>query len=252
VIEHEERELIESIIEFGDTVAREIMVPRPDMVAVEHDATVTEALDVAIEHGFSRLPILGGGDEDDVIGLAYIKDLIRAEREGGREQGVVDLMRPVRFIPENKPVAHLMREMQAEKYHLALVVDEYGGIAGLISLEDCLEELVGEIVDEFDDEMPAVELVQEGQYLIDGGFGISDLNELLSLHLPDQDWDTVAGFVFNTLGHVPLTGESVEFDGWRFVVELMEGRRIRRVRVTSPARLMGIDSVDADAGRTRD
>jgi putative hemolysin len=231
VVEHEERELIESIIEFGDTVAREIMVPRPDIVTVAHDATVTEALDVAIEHGFSRLPVLGPGEDDDVVGLAFAKDLMRAERDGRGGDPVVDLLRTVRFVPENKPVSRLMREMQAEKFHLALVADEYGAIAGLITLEDCLEELVGEIVDEHDDEAPTVEQIGESEYVVEGRLTIGDLNEVLGARLPDDDWDTVGGLVFSTLEHVPDEGESVELHGWSFTVVEMEGRRIRRVRV---------------------
>ena len=232
VIEHEERELIESIIEFGDTVAREVMVPRPDMVLLEHLATVTTALDVAIAHGFSRLPVLGPGEDDDVIGLAYTKDLMRAEREGGGERPVTEFVRPVRFIPENKPVSRLMREMQAEKFHLAIVADEYGAIAGLITLEDCLEELVGEIVDEYDVEETEVLRLDDGDYLVDGGMSIGDLNDLLDLELPDEEWDTVGGFLFGTLEHVPEEGESVDHDGWRFTAAEMEGRRVRRVRVS--------------------
>jgi CBS domain containing-hemolysin-like protein len=231
VVEHEERELIESIIEFGDTVAREVMVPRPDIVTVDHDASVTRALDVAIEHGFSRLPVLGPNEDDDVVGLAFTKDLMRAEREGDGGKPVTDFLRSVRFVPENKPVNRLMREMQAEKFHLALVADEYGAISGLITLEDCLEELVGEIVDEHDEEEPTIEHVGEGEYLVDGGLAIGDLNELLDAHLPDEDWDTVGGFLFGTLEHVPEAGESVPFDGWTFTVVEMEGRRVRRVRV---------------------
>ncbi|MEL0040350.1 MAG: CNNM domain-containing protein, partial [Ilumatobacter sp.] len=142
VIEHEERQLIESIIEFGDTVAREVMVPRPDMVIVANEATVTDALNLGIANGFSRLPVFGD-DETDIAGVAFTKDLIRAEREGRGDLPVLDLTRPVVFIPENKPVARLMREMQAGKFHLAIVADEYGDIAGVITLEDCLEELVG-------------------------------------------------------------------------------------------------------------
>ena len=149
VIEHEERELIESIIEFGDTVAREVMVPRPDMVMVANTATITDALNLGIAHGFSRLPV-SGSDEDDIVGLAFTKDLMRAEREGRGDLPVLDLARDVTFIPENKPVARLMREMQDSKFHIAIVADEYGDIAGLVTLEDCLEELVGEIVDEYD------------------------------------------------------------------------------------------------------
>lgn len=231
VIEHEERELIESIIEFGDTLAREVMVPRPDMVVVSSSESVTAALDIALEHGFSRLPVVQA-DGDDVIGIAFTKDLMKAERTGGGYRPVTEFLRPGRFIPENKPVSRLMREMQAEKFHLAIVVDEYGDVAGLISLEDCLEELVGEIQDEYDTEVAEVQPLDGGAYLVDGGTSVSDLNELLALELPDEEWDTVAGFVFGTLEHVPEVGESIEHDGWRFTVERMEGRRIREVRVS--------------------
>jgi CBS domain containing-hemolysin-like protein len=232
VIEHEERELIESIIEFGDTVAREVMVPRPDMFTIDADLTVTEALDEAIAHGYSRLPVLAAEDDDDVLGLAFTKDLMRTEREGGGARPVSELVRPARVIPENKAVSRLMREMQAEKFHLAIVADEYGAIAGLITLEDCLEELVGEIVDEYDDEDAEVQRLADGDYLVDGGMSISDLNDLLHLSLPDEDWDTVAGFLFGTLEHVPVPGESVTHDGWRFTAAEVEGRRIRQVKVT--------------------
>ena len=231
VIEREERELIESIIEFGDTVAREVMVPRPDMVTIPHDATVSGALDIAIEHGFSRLPVMGEG-EDDVVGLGHTKDLMRAEREGRGDEPAAAVAREARFIPESKPLNRLMREMQAEKFHLAIVVDEYGDIAGMVTLEDCLEELVGEIVDEFDREDMEVVRLPDGSYLVDGGMGISDLNDLLEIALPDEDWDTVAGFVFSTLGHVPERGEAVSANGWRFAAEQLVGRRIRRVRIS--------------------
>jgi CBS domain containing-hemolysin-like protein len=230
VIEHEERELIESIIEFGDTVVREVMVPRPDMAMIPHEATVSQALDLAIEQGYSRLPVEGPND-DDVVGIAYTKDLIRAERAGGGAKSVQELVRQVRFVPEHKSVGHLMREMQAGKFHLALVADEYGAISGLVTLEDCLEELVGEIVDEYDTEVPNVVKLPSGEYLVDGGMAVSDLNELLDTRIPDDDWDTIAGFVFNTLGEVPKPGDSIEHDGWQFVAEEVEGRRIRRLKV---------------------
>jgi putative hemolysin len=232
VIEHEERRLIESIIEFGDTVAREVMVPRPDMVTIEATDTITDALDVAIQHGYSRLPVLGGDDDDDVVGLAYTKDLIKAERTGHGAVEVRSVSRAVRIVPENKPLNRLMREMQAEKFHLALVADEYGGIAGLVTLEDCLEELVGEIVDEYDVEEADVTRLPSGDYLLEGGTAISDVNALLDIEVPDEDWDTVAGFVFGSLEHVPEAGESVVFDGWSFIVEQVDGRRIRQVRVS--------------------
>ena len=232
VIEEEERELIESIIEFGDTIAREVMVPRPDIVTVPHDSTVTQALDIAIEHGYSRLPVVNTDHDDDVLGIAYAKDLMQVERKGGGDRPVTELLRSVHFVPENKPVSRLMREMQAQKFHLALVADEYGELAGLITLEDCLEELVGEIVDEHDEEDAEVQHLGDGAYLVDGGMAISDLNDLLGVSIPDDDWDTVAGFLFGTLEHVPTEGESIVHEGWRFAAAEMEGRRIRQVKVT--------------------
>jgi putative hemolysin len=249
VVEQEEHELIESIIEFGDTVVREVMVPRPDMVTIDHDSTVTGALDVAIEHGYSRLPLLGPGDDDDIVGLAYTKDLMRTEREGGGGRPVTDFMRSVRFVPENKPVARLMREMQAEKYHLAIVADEYGAIAGLITLEDCLEELVGDIVDEYDSEDAEVQHLPDGTYLVDGRIAISDLDDLLDVEFPDEDWDTLGGLIFNTLEHVPVEGEFMVGQGWRFTVIEMEGRRIKRVMVTPEADVADGASVEAETAR---
>jgi putative hemolysin len=243
VIEHEERELIESIIEFGDTLAREIMVPRPDMVTLNADGTVSQALDKAFEHGFSRFPVVGG-TVDDVIGIAYTKDLMRVEREGKGQQPVAAIVRPAVFVPETKPVARLMREMQAGKFHMAVLVDEYGGIAGLVTLEDCIEELVGEIVDEYDMEDTDVERLADGALRVDGGLPIDELNELLDEELPDSDWDTVGGFVLSSLGHVPHEGESVEYRGHRFTAERMEGHRIARVRVSPVPGWEAPDDVD--------
>jgi putative hemolysin len=233
VIEPEEVELVRSIIEFGDTVAREIMTPRPDLVTIEHTATVSEAIDVAMGHGFSRVPVIDDDDEDeDVLCVAFVKDLYRAEREGGGGRPVTDFVREVHVVPEGMPVSKLMRDMQSRKFHLALVADEYGALAGVITLEDCLEELVGEIVDEHDEDPAAVERLADGDLLVSGGTPISDLNDLLDLQLPDDEWDTVGGFVFGTLEHVPQPGESVDHDGWRFTAAEVEGRRIRRVRVS--------------------
>ncbi len=231
VIEHEERELIESIIEFGDTVAREVMVPRPDMVMVANTATITDALNLGIAHGFSRLPV-SGSDEDDIVGLAFTKDLMRAEREGRGDLPVLDLARDVTFIPENKPVARLMREMQDSKFHIAIVADEYGDIAGLVTLEDCLEELVGEIVDEYDAEEHDIERFDDGTLLVDGGLNIGDVADELGIDIPNEDFDSVGGFVFSALERVPEPGDAIDFEGFAFVVESVEGRRVRRVRVT--------------------
>ena len=245
VIEHEERELIESIIEFGDTVAREVMVPRPDMVIVANTATITDALNLGIAHGFSRLPV-SGSDEDDIVGLAFTKDLIRAEREGRGDLPVLDLARDVTFIPENKPVARLMREMQDSKFHIAIVADEYGDIAGLVTLEDCLEELVGEIVDEYDAEEHDIERFDDGTLLVDGGLNIGDVADELGIDIPNEDFDSVGGFVFSELERVPEPGDVIDFEGFAFVVESVEGRRVRRVRIT-PAPQDSVEDSAAEA-----
>jgi CBS domain containing-hemolysin-like protein len=231
VIETQERELIHSIIEFGDTVVREVMVPRPDMCAVEAQETVSQALEVAMSAGFSRLPVYGG-NLDDVVGIAYAKDLIRAEREGHGQRHTRDRVRPAYFVPETKRVSSLMREMQERKFHQAIVVDEYGGTAGLVTLEDLIEELVGEIVDEYDVEDPPVQPLGGGEMSVTARLPVDELNELLDVELPEGDWDTVGGLLFNALGRVPVEGESVEMDGVRLVAEKVQGHRIGRIRIT--------------------
>lgn len=237
VIEHEERELIESIIEFGDTVVREIMVPRPDALFIDSDLTITQALDKAVEDGFSRLPVLRKDDDDvdDVIGIVYVKDLVVAERQGNGALAITDLIRQVEVVPENKLVADLMRSMQAKKFHMVMVADEYGIIVGLATLEDCLEELVGEIVDEHDDEDLSLQTLPNGDYLVIGSMPISRLNDELELKVPESEYDTIGGFIFGMLGHVPVQGESVDFDGWRISTETLDGRRIQQVRISAIA-----------------
>jgi CBS domain containing-hemolysin-like protein len=229
VIEHEERALIRSIIEFGDTVAREVMVPRPDMVAVEGRDKVSDVLEVAISAGYSRIPVYDQGI-DDIIGIVYTKDLMRAVQDDKADMLVRDLARPAVFVPETKKVAELMRQMQREKFHIAIVVDEYGGTAGLVTLEDLIEELVGEIVDEFDVEEPNIETLADGSLRVNARMALDEVNELLNADFPEGDWDTLGGFVFNLLGHVPTEGESVEYEGYRLTAEKVQGRRIGRVR----------------------
>jgi CBS domain containing-hemolysin-like protein len=235
VIEREERALIHSIIEFGDTVVREVMVPRPDMVAVESDELVEAVLETALTVGYSRLPVLERG-EDDVVGIAYTKDLIRTVQSGQGAATVEGHVRSPHFVPETKRVAALMREMQAEKFHLAVVVNEYGGTAGLVTLEDLIEELVGEIVDEFDVEEPPVEHLPSGDARVSGRMVVTEANEQFDAHLPTGAWDTVGGLLFDLLGHVPEEGESVEVDGLRLVADRVKGRRIERVRIVPLSR----------------
>jgi putative hemolysin len=230
VIETEERALIHSIIEFGDTVVREVMVPRPDIVSVGADETVEAVLERALVVGFSRMPVVEQ-QADDVVGVAYTKDMIRAERSGRGNEPVRDHVRAAHFVPETKRVSDLMREMQAQTFHLAVVVDEYGGTAGLVTLEDLIEELVGEIVDEFDVEEAPVEQLGGGEVRVSGRLPVDEVNDLIDASLPLGAWDTVGGLVFDLLGHVPVAGESVTVDGLRLVVDRVNGRRIERVRI---------------------
>ena len=242
VIEHDERTFIHSIIDFGDTVAREVMTPRPDMVTVDADATVRDALEAALGAGYSRIPVEAEGI-DDVIGIAYAKDLVRAERVGKAGQAVRHSMRPAKFVPESKDVSVLLREMQEEKFHMAIVVDEYGGTAGLITLEDLLEELVGDIVDEFDVEEPTVERCEDGSVVVSALYSVDDADDLLGAELPHGTWDTVGGLMLDLVGRVPDAGDSVVVDGFRLTAVDVRGRRIGRVRIEST----GAPTDDGDA-----
>jgi putative hemolysin len=231
VIEEHERALIESIIEFGDTVVREVMVPRPDMVTVGQDFRVADVMEVVLLNGYSRLPVIGDSI-DDVVGITYAKDLMRAERDGEEDLPVAQLVRAARYVPETKRVPDMLREMQRDKFHMAIVVDEYGGTAGLVTLEDIIEELVGEIVDEFDVEDPLVEPLAGGGVRVDARTALDEVNELLHAELPEGDWDTIGGLLYHQLGHVPVEGESVVVDGWLLTAQRIQGRRIGRVRIT--------------------
>ncbi|MGH9055760.1 MAG: hemolysin family protein, partial [Acidimicrobiales bacterium] len=236
VIEHEERTLIHSIIDFGDTVVREVMVPRTDMVAVESYARITDVVDIIIPAGFSRIPVYGQGI-DDIVGIVYAKDLMRAQRDGLREAEVSTVMREAHFTPESKRVSELMREMQAGKFHMAIVVDEFGGTAGLVTLEDLIEELIGEITDEYDVEEVPPEKLDDGTLVVNARMPVDEVNELLGSgagELPEgDDWDTVGGLLYSLLGHVPTEGEAAEVDGHRLAAERVQGRRIGRVRITA-------------------
>ncbi len=235
VIEHEERELIESVIEFGDTMVREIMVPRHDVVYLDDDLTVTSALDKAVVEGFSRLPVFRKDDDevDDVVGIVYVKDLVIAERSGKGSDVIRGLVRSVEVVPETKLVADLMRGMQAKKFHMVIIADEYGSVTGLATLEDCLEELVGEIVDEHDDEDESLKILPNGDLIVDGSMSIGRLNDEIKIKIPETEYDTIGGFIFGMLGRVPVIGDSVEHQGWRFSTEELDGRRVQKVRVST-------------------
>lgn len=230
VIEKDERSMIHSIIEFGDTIVREVMKPRPDMITVEATESIDDAMEIAIKAGFSRIPVIRES-KDDIAGVVYAKDLMRAQRDGKSAQPVSAILRTAHFCPESKRVSEMMREMQAQKFHMAIVLDEYGGTAGLVTLEDLIEELIGEIVDEFDVEDPQLERLSNGDVRVTASMLIDELNELLEVDWPCIDWDTVGGLVFNKLGHVPHEGESLVFEGHTLRAERVKGRRIGRVRI---------------------
>jgi CBS domain containing-hemolysin-like protein len=229
-IEKEERRLIHSIFEFGDTVVREVMKPRPDMVAIEADATIEEGITRAIEGGFSRIPAYEESS-DNIVGLVYLKDLVSRARAGKGHEPIRAALREAQFVPEQKRVAELLREMQTKQFHMAIVIDEYGGTSGLVTLEDLLEEIVGEIADEYDVEEPAVEHLPGGALRVPGATSIDEVNNELGIELPDTEWDTVGGLVFNLLGHVPEEGESVRFQDLEFRTERVQCRRIVSVQI---------------------
>ena len=230
VIELQERTLIHSIIDFGDAVVREVMVPRLDMFILDGGTLVHDALSQVLAAGWSRVPV-HQGDVDDIVGIAYAKDLMRAEHEGRGEDLVRAHLRPAHFVPETKRLNALLHEMQEAKFHMSVVVDEYGSTVGLVTLEDLIEELVGEIVDEYDVEEPVVETLPDGSVVVTGRMAIDDVDDLLGTELPQEGWDTVGGLMLAISGRVPAEGESVDVDGVRLVAQRVQGRRVSRVRI---------------------
>ena len=229
-IERDERKLIHSIFEFGDMVVREAMTPRTDMVAIDADASIEDGITAAIGAGYSRLPAYEQ-TTDNIIGLVFLKDLVTLARASKRNEPVRTALREAVFVPEQKRVAELLREMQTKQFHMAIVIDEYGGTSGLVTLEDLLEEIVGDITDEYDIEEPTVEHLPDGTLRVPGGTSIDDVSDELGVELPDTEWDTVGGLVFNLLGHVPEEGECVRFQGLEFRTERVKGRRIVSVHI---------------------
>src|SRR3954453_7410073 len=231
VVESGERNMIHSVFELGDTIAREVMVPRTDVVWIERNKTLRQALALAMRSGFSRIPVIGE-NVDDVVGVIYLKDLIRRTQGGQDPKNTVkveDLMRPPTFVPGSKPVDELLRDMQAQRIHIAIVVDEYGGFAGLVTIEDILEEIVGEIADEHDRfQRPPVEELPDGSMRITARLPGEDVAELFSVELPeDDDVETVGGLLAREIGRVPIEGSVAEVAGLRLVAESLGGRRNR-------------------------
>lgn len=233
VIESDESRMIQSVFELGDTIVREVMVPRPDLVFIEHTKTLRQTMSLSLRSGYSRVPVIGE-NLDDVLGMAYLKDVTRRvfdNHVAESTEKVESIMRPCLFVPDTKPADDLLREMQAQRTHVAIVVDEFGGTSGMVTIEDILEEIVGEITDEYDTEPDDVESLADGSYRVSVRYDVDDLGELFGVDLDDEDVDSVGGLVAKHLGKVPIPGSEVEVEGLRLVAEAPSGRRNRIGRV---------------------
>jgi magnesium and cobalt exporter, CNNM family len=251
LIESGERAMIHSVFELGDTIAREVMVPRTDMVFIERHKTLRQAMSLALRSGYSRIPVIGDG-LDDVVGMAYLKDITKRvfdKHEAESTERVESIARACLFVPDSKPVDALLREMQSKRMHVAIVVDEFGGTAGMVTIEDILEEIVGEITDEYDVEPDAVERLSGGDVRVSSRFAVDDLGELFGIELEDEDVDSVGGLMAKHLGKVPIPGSEVEVEGLRLRAEDPTGRRNQigtvLVRQVEPASLGEQSGADA-------
>jgi len=229
-LEREERQMIYSIFQFGDTLAREIMVPRIDILAFEVSTSLTQAAKAFTQSGHSRVPVYEK-EIDNIVGLLYAKDLLHVMQNGRKRTSMRDLLRPAYFVPDTKKADTLLTEMQAQRIHMAIVVDEYGGVAGLVTLEDIIEEIIGEIQDEYDQrEEDLVQQAGPDEYVFLGRIGLDDFNEIMGSNIPKVESDTLSGFLYDHFGRVPHDGESIQTDGLLLTIEKVIGRRIRRVR----------------------
>jgi len=231
LIEDAERKMIHSVFDLGDTFAREVMVPRTEMVFIERHKTLRQAISLSLRSGFSRIPVIGE-NADDIVGVIYLKDMVRRtfeHHEAEREENVESLMRPTSFVPDSKPADELLKDMQAARVHMAIVVDEYGGTAGLVTIEDILEEIVGEIADEYDTAAPEVTQLDDDRYRVLARMNIDDFAELTGIEIDSEEEgvDTVLGLMAKRLGRVPIPGAEVVEDGWQLVAERGAGRRNR-------------------------
>lgn len=231
LIEDDERQMIHSVFELGDTVAREVMVPRTEMIFIERTKTLRQALSLGLRSGFSRIPV-SGDSADDIVGVIYLKDIVKRvfdKRESEQSDRVESLMREPYFVPDSKPVDALLRDMQSARVHLAIVIDEYGGTAGLVTIEDILEEIVGEITDEYDMGAPEVEELESGGFRVLARMHVEDFADLIGIDIDaeEEGVDTVLGLMAKRLGRVPIPGAGIDEDGWHLTAESGEGRRNR-------------------------
>jgi CBS domain containing-hemolysin-like protein len=229
VIEDDERQMIHSVFELGDTVAREVMVPRTEMVWIERNKTLRQAMSLSLRSGYSRIPVIGEG-VDDIVGVIYVKDIARRvfeHHEAETSERVEELMRPAFMVPDSRSVDELLRDMQSARTHLAVLVDEYGGTAGLVTIEDVIEEIVGEISDEFDFSAPEIEELNTGRYRVNSRLNVDDFGQLIGIQIDDEDVDTIGGLMAKRLGIVPIPGAQVRIEDWLLTAESAAGRRNR-------------------------
>ncbi len=250
LIEDDERQMIHSVFELGDTIARELMVPRTEMVFVEQTKTLRQALSLALRSGFSRIPVTGE-NVDDVVGVVYLKDLVRRtfeHHDAEQSERVVSLMRPVFMVPDSKSADELLRDMQAARVHLAVVVDEYGGTAGIVTIEDVVEEIVGEITDEYDTEVPEVDALAHGAYRVHARMHVEDFADLVGIALDAEaeGVDTIGGLLAKRLGRVPIPGARITVQGWDLTAESAAGRR-NRVGTVLAERVTPLEGSDVEA-----
>jgi putative hemolysin len=250
VIQEEEKEMIYSIFELGGTLAREVMVPRIDLVAFDVNTPMLEALDIIMEAGHSRIPVY---EEtiDDIVGVLYAKDLLHYLRQGRTDVPLESILRNAYFIPETKKASDLLPDLQQRRVHMAIVVDEYGGVAGLVTIEDILEEIVGEIQDEYDSEEPFFEYVSDDEYVFDARMDLDDLNRLMGVELPTEDSDTLGGFIYTELGRVPVVGRKLSYGNLNLKVESVAGRRIKKVRVERRVPPLVVEREDVEDSSSR-
>lgn len=230
VIQEEEREMIDSIFEFGDTIVKEVMVPRMDMVAAEKNTKIPEVLQLILHEGFSRIPIYDK-TIDNVIGIVYARDLLTHYSKGELKLSLARLIRPAFYVPETKKVIDLLKELQRRKTHMAIVVDEYGGTAGLITIEDLLEEIVGEIFDEYDLEEILIEKIDDNNFRVDAKVNLDEINETLDISLPEADYESIGGFVVDLFGKIPAPGDKIDYNNLTFTIERVIRHRVHKMLI---------------------
>jgi len=230
-LDKEEKEMIKGVVELSDSIVREVMVPRTDTIFISLDMTINELLPRVVDSGHSRFPVYQGTN-DNVVGILYAKDLLSCLIKKNRDFKIKDIIRKPYFVPESMKLNSLLKEFRRRKVHIAIVVDEYGGTSGVVCLENIIEEIVGEIQDEFDNETEEVLKIGEGIYLCDARINLEDLNEKLNLKLPTDDFDSLGGFVFDLFGKIPAIHEKASYNNLDFVIQRMEGRKILNVKLT--------------------